>query len=118
MSATQIIVDVQPKKKKYTQFKCNHIRRSPERRYRPLVEWKMECLESRTLLSDVLGTVDVFNNSKISLAVADLDGDGNDDFVMANERMNRVVIELGKLDATGSRIILDQEDGVLAPRDV
>jgi hypothetical protein len=48
----------------------------------------------------------------VALAVADLNGDGQPDFVFANEALDRVSVQYGQ---TGTRVLQDRADGILAP---
>ncbi len=48
----------------------------------------------------------------ITLAVADLNADGRDDFIFANEALDRVSVEYG---AAGKSVFQDRQDGLLAP---
>lgn len=48
----------------------------------------------------------------ITLAVADLDGDGRRDFVFANEGLDRVSVEYGQ---ARMDVVQDRDDGALAP---
>src|SRR4051812_41665448 len=94
---------------------CHHSHPLPDRRLRPLDQWNTASLEYRTLLSGTPGAADVFHGSKIAVAVADLDGDGKDDFVFANQGMNRIAVQFSKQDSNGPKVILDHTDGILAP---
>jgi hypothetical protein len=53
----------------------------------------------------------------IALAVADLDGDGRDDFVFANPALERITVDYGARDVNvvGPRVVRDRSDGLLAP---
>jgi hypothetical protein len=53
----------------------------------------------------------------IALAVSDLNGDGQDDFVFANAALERVSVEYGSSDqgVAGARVVRLRSDGLLAP---
>jgi hypothetical protein len=63
------------------------------------------------------GTFEAFRpgNRNITLAVARLDGDAKDDFILANEFRDRLLVQLGD---TQPRPILSRADGLRTPRAV
>ena len=72
-----------------------------------------------TLLGNGNGTFKQFQPRKaaIALAVSDLNGDGQDDFVFANSGLERVSVEYGgrDLDFVGPKVVRDRSDGLLTP---
>ncbi len=67
-----------------------------------------------TLLGNGDGTFQPYQRAglHVALAVADLNGDGRDDFVFGNQALDRVAIQYG--DAQ-SQPFQDRGDGLLAP---
>src|SRR6266404_473866 len=67
-----------------------------------------------TLLGNGDGTFQPYRRAgrNIALAVADLKGDGKDDFVYADEGLDRVFVDYSQ---SGTGFLQDRQDGVLAP---
>lgn len=66
-----------------------------------------------TLLGQGNGNFHPFHSENfIALAVADLDGDGQDDFIFGNPSLDQVSVEFGN---AGAEVFQDSGDGLLAP---
>ncbi len=67
-----------------------------------------------TLLGNGDGTFQPFSRAgrTVALAVADMNADGEDDFIFANEGLDRVFVDYSQ---AGSEFVQDRANGVLAP---